>query len=128
MASWTEYKKQARERGALALELFVVQSTPGDDAGAVKATLSEHLAYQREMEVSGRLVLAGPTSDESGEHMIGAGLIIYRAATMHEANEMAANDPMHNSGARSYTLRKWLVNEGSLNISVGLSTGKSQIS
>ena len=128
MVAWTDYKAHAKERGALALELYVVMSTPGNSPDAVKDTLPQHLAYQRELEIAGRLVLAGPMSDESGENMIGAGLIIYRAATMAEANEMAENDPMHKSGARTYILRKWLVNEGSLNISLGLSTGKSQIS
>jgi uncharacterized protein YciI len=128
MVAWTDYKEHAKDRGALALELFVVMSTPGNNPDAVKDTLPRHLEYQRELEITGRLVLAGPTSDDSGENMIGAGLIIYRAATMAEANEMAENDPMHKSGARTYILRKWLVNEGSLNISLGLSTGKSQIS
>ncbi|MGI9389074.1 MAG: YciI family protein [Boseongicola sp.] len=127
MVAWANYRESARERGALALELFVVQSTPGNDPEAVKANLSDHLAYQRELEKSGRLVLAGPMSDESGEHMMGTGLIIYRASTLQEASEIADNDPMHRSGARTYALRKWLVNEGSLNISVGLSTGNSQL-
>ncbi len=128
MVAWAEYKQHAKERGALALEVFVVQSTPGGDPEAVKSALPDHLAYQRELEGAGRLVLAGPVSDEIGEQMIGAGLIIYRASSMREAKEMADSDPMHSSGARSYTLRKWLVNEGSLNISVGLSTGASQLS
>ena len=128
MVAWTEYKERAKERGALALELFVVMSTPGDKSEAVRDTLPKHLAYQREQEIAGRLVLAGPMLDESGEQMIGAGLIVYRAPTMSDAREIADNDPMHKSGARTYILRKWLVNEGSLNISVGLSTGKSQIS
>jgi hypothetical protein len=35
---------------------------------------------------------------------------------------------MHKTGARSFTLRKWLVNEGSLTVSVGLSTGFSKLS
>ena len=128
MVAWAEYKQHAKERGALALEVFVVQSTPGDDSEAVKSVLPDHLAYQRKLEAAGRLVLAGPVSDEIGENMIGAGLIIYRASSMREAKEMAESDPMHSSGARSYILRKWLINEGHLNISVGLSTGTSQLS
>ena len=28
MPAWNEYKKAAKERGSLALELFVVESTP----------------------------------------------------------------------------------------------------
>lgn len=128
MVAWSDYKSHAKERGALALELFVVQSTPGGDPDAVKANLPKHLDYQRGLEESGQLVLAGPVSDESGENMMGAGQIIYRAASIDEARKMAEADPMHKSGARSFTLRKWLVNEGSLNITVGLSTGHVSLS
>ena len=127
MVPWEEYKSHAKERGALALELYVVRSMPTGDPEAVKASLSDHLAYQRELEEAGRLVMAGPVSDESGENMIGAGLILYRAVSMGDANRMAENDPMHKSGARSFTIRKWLVNEGKLNVSVGLSTGFSSL-
>lgn len=128
MVAWTDYKAQAQERGALALELFVIQSTPASGPDAVKAALPDHLAYQRQLEESGHLVMAGPVSDDSGNEMQGAGMIIYRAPSMQAAQEMAAADPMHKSGARSYVLRRWLVNEGSLNLSVGLSTGRVLLS
>ena len=39
MVAWAEYKQHAKERGALALEVFVVQSTPGGDPEAVKSAL-----------------------------------------------------------------------------------------
>ena len=29
---------------------------------------------------------------------------------------------MHKAGARTYTLRKWLVNEGNISLNIGLST------
>ena len=125
MPAWNEYVAIARERGALALELFAVESTPGENPEAVPANLPAHLAYQREMELAGRLVLAGPMSDDTGEQMQGVGLIIYRAASLDEARAIAEADPMHASGARTFRLRRWLVNEGSLNVSVGLSTGKA---
>lgn len=127
MVTWTEYKETARKRGALALELFVVTSSPADDAEAVKANLPKHLAYQRELEERGTLVLAGPMSDATGEEMQGTGMIIYRAGSMNEARAIAEADPMHASGARNFTLRKWLVNEGSLSINVGLSTGHAAL-
>ena len=127
MVAWNEYRETARERGALALELYVVESTPQAGPEIVKANLPEHLAYQRRIEDQGTLVLAGPLSDAAGENMEGAGLIVYRAASMIQANELAAEDPMHKSGARCYTLRKWLVNEGSLSLNVGLSTGRVRL-
>ena len=123
MVAWTEYKHTAKERGALALELYVVESTPAKRPEDVKDSLTSHLEYQRDLEMRGALVLAGPLSDATGEIMAGAGLIVYRASSMDDAAELAQNDPMHRSGARSYTLRKWLGNEGSISTTVGLSTG-----
>lgn len=127
MVAWSEYKRIARERGALALELYVVVSEPAGDPEAVKAALGDHLAYQSEQEKAGRLAFAGPMSDPSGENMEGTGLIIYRAGDMDEARALAEADPMHRSGARTFTIRRWLVNEGSLSLRVGLSSGQVEL-
>ena len=121
MPNWEDYKKTARARGALALELYVVESTPKGDIELLQATLPDHLAYQKEMEAEGALVLAGPMSDESGMAMQGVGLIVYRAPSFEDAKALAEADPMHKAGARSFKLRRWLVNEGSLNITLSLS-------
>ncbi|MGI9451716.1 MAG: YciI family protein [Geminicoccaceae bacterium] len=121
MPSWDDYKKTAKSRGALALELYVVESTPKGAPELVQATLPDHLAYQKEMEAKGALVLAGPLSDESGEAMQGVGLIVYRAQSLEDARSLAEADPMHKADARSYKLRRWLVNEGSLNVTLSLS-------
>ena len=114
MVGWTEYKNQSRERGSLALELFAVISQPAGSQEAIKDALPEHLAYQAELETAGALALAGPLSDLSGEKMEGEGLIIYRAASLGAARKLAENDPMHLTGARRFTIRAWLVNEGIL--------------
>lgn len=123
MVAWSDYKAQAKERGALALELYVAQSTPAKATEDVKANLADHLAYQAELERAGSLAFAGPMSDETGEHMQGMGLIIYRAESLQAARALAEADPMHKSGARSFVLRRWMINEGSLTLQVGLSTG-----
>lgn len=118
---WADYHQQAKERGALALELFVAQSVPAKGPEDVKASLPAHLAYQGELEEKGALAFAGPMSDDTGELMQGMGMIIYRAETLDAARALAEADPMHQSGARTFTLRRWMINEGSLNLSVGLS-------
>lgn len=128
MVKWADYKSEAKARGALAMELFVVRTTPVADPNAVKAALPEHLAYQRQLEEEQSLVLAGPISDATGEEMQGAGMIIYRASSLEAARALAEADPMHRSGAREFTLTRWLVNEGSLNFSLGLSTGRVALS
>jgi uncharacterized protein YciI len=121
MPSWNDYATEARARGALAHELYMVLSTPGDDAARVKDTLKAHLAYQADLEARGALFLAGPVSDETGDLMQGIGLIVYRAASFDEARALAEADPMHANGARSFVLRRWLINEGALSFSLALS-------
>lgn len=112
MVAWNEYKQMARDRGSLALELYVVISTPAKAPEEVKAALADHLAYLGNQEVAGNLVLAGPLSDLTGEQMKGEGLIVYRAESLEAATKMAQADPMHAAGARSFTIRRWLLNEG----------------
>ena len=122
MVAWTDYKTEAKSRGSLALELYVAMSTPAKDPKDVKASLPDHLAYQAKLEQVGALAFAGPMSYDTGEHMQGVGMIVYRAESLGAARALADGDPMHISGARDYVLRRWMINEGSLNLSVGLST------
>ena len=128
MVAWSEYKGIAEERGALAWELYVVTSTPSGSPEEVKSNLPAHLDYQAQQESQGNLVFAGPLSDETGEHMQGVGLIIYRAGSLEQARRIAENDPMHSSGARTFVIRRWLVNEGSLQLGLKLSSKKIALS
>jgi uncharacterized protein YciI len=121
MPEWDAYKAEAKERGSLAFELYVVQSVPAKSPEDLRANLPDHLAYQGKMEQQGTLVFAGPISDETGTQMQGMGLIMYRAASFEAARSIAEADPMHASGARTFTLRKWMINEGNLTLNIGLS-------
>jgi uncharacterized protein YciI len=121
MPAWNDYKAEAKKRGALAMELFLVKTNPAGDMDLIKETLPDHLAYQKQMEASGALVMAGPVSDVTGEHMNAEGMIIYRAQNLAAARSLADGDPMHSTGARTYEIRKWLVNEGKLSFSMSFS-------
>lgn len=128
MVAWSDYKSEAKSRGALALELYIVETTPAKPPEQVKAVLADHLTYQAQMELEGKLVLAGPMSDETGAEMHGMGMIVYRAKSLEAARAITEADPMHAMGVRTFVLRRWLINEGSVNISVGLSTGQVVLS
>ena len=121
MVAWTKYKSAAEERGSLAYELFVALSTPVLAPDEVKKQLPAHLQYQATLEQSGTLAFAGPLSDLTGEQMEGMGMIVYRAESLEAAKSIADADPMHSSGARTYTLRRWMINEGSFQLDVKLS-------
>ena len=127
MPSWSEYKETARLRGSLAFELYIVESTPALAPDDMLEILPAHLDYQQQMEEAGKLFLAGPLSDDTGKEMTGGGMIVYRASSMDEALLITSNDPMHKRGGRTFTLRRWLVNEGSLTLSVGLSEQKVRL-
>ena len=121
MPAWNEYKSMAQERGSLAHELYVVFSEPAAPPEQMKEQLPGHLAYQADQEEAGNLVMAGPMSDLSGDMMEGVGMIIYRADSLEAARKLAEGDPMHSSGTRTFTIRRWLVNEGSISVNVKLS-------
>jgi uncharacterized protein len=128
MSNWTDYAAGAKAKGVLAKELFMIRSKPEVSLQELASALPEHLAYQRALEAKGILVFAGPLSDTTGQEWSGEGLVIYRASTIEEAREIAANDPMHKKGLRSFELRAWLLNEGSFSLTLSLSTQKLSFS
>jgi len=43
------------------------------------------------------------------------------------AKAIADADPMHKTGTRTYTIRRWLVNEGSFQLDIKLSAQKVKL-
>ena len=127
MPAWSEYKKAAQDRGSLACELYAIISTPAKSPEELRENLPDHLSYQGELEQQGKLVMAGPLSDESGDMMEGVGMIIYRADSLAAATALADADPMHKTGTRTYTIRRWLVSEGSFQLDIKLSAQSVQM-
>mgnify|MGYP001996820672 CR=1 FL=1 len=111
MPDWDDYKNLARDRGSLAFELYVIKTRPLGTSEEIKQMLPAHLTYQQALASEGKIFIAGPTSDSTGSHMQGFGMIIYRASSLEEAKEWADGDPMHSQNLKSYSLSKWLVNE-----------------
>lgn len=117
MPAWMDYKETARSRGALAHELYIVESRPIADPAKMQEILPDHLAYMNGLEQDGHLFLAGPISNEEGTEVAG-GMLVYHAQSLDHARELAENDPMHARGGRTFTLRRWLINEGGLSMTV----------
>lgn len=108
-------------QGRLQKTLFVVVSTAADGLAPLKENVHAHLEYLAGLERSGQLFLAGPLFDEDPDAWSGDGLLVYNAADIDEARRIAEGDPMHRSGARRYTIRPWLCNDGALTLRVRLS-------
>jgi uncharacterized protein YciI len=111
----------------LCKNLYVVFTTPVNGLGPVMANLDQHLAFQIGLEKSGVMFGAGPFFADNESDWNGEGMVIIRANSLAHAHEIAASDPMHQSGARSFKIRPWLLNEGTLTIQVNYSDRSYQI-
>lgn len=97
-------------------EFYVVTTTPARSPEIAKL-LPEHLDYQVRLEREGKLFGAGPFYEE-GDDVPSGGMIILRAQSAAEAREIADADPFHKAGLRTYTLRKWMMNEGAITLTI----------
>lgn len=111
---------------SLRLQLYVVISS-AVSLTAVYEHLAEHLAYVRQLEERHVLFAAGPLFSDDGAFFEGNGLLVFRASSVEEARAIADADPFHSSGSRTYHLRPWLLNDGSISIRVSLSHSRCEL-
>lgn len=104
-------------------QVYVIHTFPTDGLGPVMENIGPHLEYQQRMEKEGVYIAAGPHWAEDGETWEGEGMIVVRAGSLEEARKIAEADPMHSSGARSFRVRSWLINEGTITVKVNFATG-----
>ncbi len=109
-------------KGMLQRQLFAIFTTPTDGLGPVFANIEEHLQFQVQLERDGILFAAGPMWTDDEENWEGEGLVVVKAASRAEAIAIAERDPMHKAGARSFRVRPWLINEGSVTITLNNSS------
>ena len=82
----------------------------GQDAETAKRMQGEHLAYMEGQSQQGKLVVAGPITEESARR----GIVVYRVATAEEAKQRAESDPMVKAGRLQVELHPWQVPVGAL--------------
>ncbi len=63
--------------------------------------IRSHVAYLRELQTMGKLVMCGPFAHFPG------GMVIIEAADLEEARALAERDPFVKSGTENYELRAW---------------------
>lgn len=105
----------------LCKELYVVFTTPTNGLAPVMENLDQHLQFQIGLEKKGIMFGAGPFFADNESDWNGEGMVIIRADSLKHAQEIAAQDPMHQSGARSFKVRPWLLNEGTITIKLNYS-------
>ncbi|MEO1653467.1 MAG: YciI family protein, partial [Bacteroidota bacterium] len=87
----------------------------------VVEVLPDHMDFVHKIEREKTMVMGGQTTNEGADDAGGYGMIVIRANSFAEARKIADQDPMHKTGVRKYTLFKWNINEGFLNIKYKLS-------
>jgi len=110
--------KQLTER-MLGRQLYVIHTVPKASREELDRLLPEHLQHQIRLEKEGIMFAAGPMANEDGTPA--GGLIVIRAKDFAAARAIADSDPFHKAGLRTYTLRRWTVNEGSYGVRVNYS-------
>ena len=98
------------------LDLYVVtlgpnpsHPAPDTNSAEFRELLRRHFVYWWELEERGKLFAAGPTDVGTPQQ---AGMAILMAASLQEAEQLAAAEPMHRAGLRINTVRPWQLNEG----------------
>jgi len=124
---WNDKIADVRSKGVLGMQLYAIFTEPAGDMQAVLDMMGPHLGYQKQLEERGVMFAAGPFADDEEKLWSGAGMVIVRAANLVAAQEIAKADPMHQSGARTWRIRPWLLNEGALTIKVSYSDGGRSI-
>ena len=103
-------------------QLYAVFTTPTGDLGPVLENMEKHLEFQVGLEREGIMFAAGPLWNDEETEWHGDGMVIIRAQSREEAIRIAERDPMHQSGARSFTVRPWMINEGSMTVRLDMSS------
>lgn len=111
-------------KGTLQKQLYIIFTTPTNGLGPVMENLEKHLEFQVGLERDGIMFAAGPMWNDAETEWNGEGIVVVRAASRKEAEAIAAKDPMHASGARGYRVRPWMINEGTINLRLDLSSQK----
>ncbi len=103
-------------------QLYAIFTSPTNGLGPVFANIEAHLNFQVQLEKDGIMFAAGPLWTDDEQSWEGEGMVIVRAASRADAIAIAERDPMHTSGARTFTVRPWLVNEGTVTVRLDYSS------
>lgn len=108
----------------LGRDYWLIWSVPvaGTDQAAVDARAEEHVAWLLGLEAGGVLFLSGPLLSGPGTGP-GSGVTVIRADDQNAAHAIASADPFVRAGLRTFTVHRWRLNEGRVDVTVSLGTG-----
>jgi uncharacterized protein YciI len=114
-------------KGMLQRQLYVILTEPVSGLGPILENIEDHLAFQVDLETRGVMFAAGPIWTDDEKSWTGSGMVVVRAGSRDEAIKIAESDPMHQRGARTFTVRPWLINEGSVTVKLSYSGQRCEV-
>jgi uncharacterized protein YciI len=107
--------------------LYVMFGSPTSDwdieSERTQRVLADHVSWLRGLERDGVMFMGGPFRAADYE-WDGSGMIAVRAASLADAQAIAAQDPLHVDGLRAYEVRGWQLNEGRIVLTVDLDANR----
>lgn len=76
--------------------------------------LREHRSWLCELERSSVVLATGPLSEPGSERPSSDGIIVLVARSISDAARIAADDPLHRSGIRTFVVRRWSIKIGTI--------------
>jgi len=108
-----------RLKSRMLMKSYYVMFREVVDRSKIAPVALGHYRWIIGLEKEGRVFASGPLFEADGSQ--GAGMTVFRAGSIEEADGFAASDPFCTSGAVSYTVRRWQLNEGRLQLHLDLS-------
>ncbi|RIY42281.1 YciI family protein [Neopusillimonas maritima] len=109
--------------GMLNKPLFVVFRKPAD-LSKFASVLEAHLKWAVQSEKRGEIFASGPFVQEGGVPGAAGGMSILRAASEEEANAILSGDPFIKEGVYTVEVKKWMLMEGGLSVTLHFSDQK----
>ncbi|MBC7204002.1 MAG: hypothetical protein H5U29_10885, partial [Pusillimonas sp.] len=97
--------------------LFVAVRKPAD-LSRFASLLEAHLKWAVQAEKRGELFASGPFVQEGGVPGAAGGMSILRAVSEDEAKAILSNDPFIKEGVYKVEVKKWLLMEGGLSVTL----------
>jgi uncharacterized protein YciI len=82
---------------------YVVILQPIESRELTSEVVAKHARHLLELDADGKLVLAGPFTDDP------SGLLVLRGKNKEEIKSIMEQDPLIQGGFRSYEVRTWLM-------------------
>ena len=125
--TWQSMVDYSREHELLAKQLYVVFSEPTNGLGPILEVVDEHVRYQTKLELDGMHVGRG-AHGHTGRAGVARRRPVHVPRRLPRAGDaVRRGGPDAPVGGTVVPIRPWLLNEGSLNVRVLFSGGKTQV-